>query len=106
MEQDLGSFRSTVEDVVYHHPIVMDNTDTKWFAKGEASRGEVRHLAVQFSVFSHQFVEASLRKVILMNELGVVYRPAGGSREAAGAEDPELVGTEGSVDASTFRFSA
>ncbi|MEA2592979.1 MAG: hypothetical protein QOD62_2810 [Actinomycetota bacterium] len=120
MEQDLESFRSSVEDIVYHHPVVMDNTYTKWFAKGEASRGEVRHLAVQFSVFSHQFVEASLRKVInaadlqtyragkeiLMNELGVVYRPPGGRREVADAEDPELVGTEGSVDASTFRFSA
>jgi len=120
MEQDLESFRSSVEDIVYHHPVVMDNTYTKWFAKGEASRGEVRHLAVQFSVFSHQFVEASLRKVInaadlqtyragkeiLMNELGVVYRPAGGRREVADAEAPELVGTEGSVDASTFRFSA
>src|ERR1700730_9593283 len=117
MEQDLESFRSSVEDIVYHHPVVMDNTYTKWFAKGEASRGEVRHLAVQFSVFSHQFVEASLRKVInaadlqtyragkeiLMNELGVVYRPAGGRREGADAEDPELGGTGVGSDAGDLR---
>src|SRR3981081_2046368 len=120
MDQDLESFRSSVEEVVYHHPVVMDNTYTKWFAKGEAPRGEGRLLAVQFSVFSHQFVEASLRKVInaadlqtyragkeiLMNELGGGSRPAGDRRDEADAEDPELVGTEGSVDASTFRFSA
>src|SRR5438132_13928606 len=120
MEQDLESFRSSIEDVVYHHPVVMDNTYTKWFSKGEATRGEVRHLAVQFSVFSHQFVEAALRKVInaadlqsyragkeiLMNELGVIYRPAGGGPPVGSAEDPEFIGTEGSVDASTFRFSA
>jgi hypothetical protein len=120
MDQDLESFRTSVEHVVYHHPVVMDNTYTKWFAKGEATRGAVRHLAVQFSVFSHQFVEAALRKVInaadlqsyragkeiLMNELGVIYRPAGGGPPVGSAEDPEFIGTEGSVDASTFRFSA
>src|SRR5438445_4046712 len=50
MDQDLESFRTSVEHVVEHHPVVMDNTYTKWFAKGEATRGEVRHLAVQFSV--------------------------------------------------------
>ena len=60
---------------------------TRWFATGEAGSGEVRHLTVQFSVFSHLFVEAQLRKVInaadldtyragkeiLLNELGVVF---------------------------------
>jgi len=121
MHRDLESFRSSVEEAVDNHPVVMDNTYTKWFAKGEASRDEVRHLAVQFSVFSHQFVEAQLRKVInaadlqtyragkeiLMNELGVIYRPAGGRVPVADGDlDPEVVGTEGSVDASTFRFSA
>src|SRR2546427_114654 len=40
MDQDLESFRTSVEHVVYHHPVVMDNTYTKWFAKGEATRGD------------------------------------------------------------------
>src|SRR5260370_39965954 len=107
MDQDLESFSTSGEHVVYHHPVVMDNTYTKWFAKGEATRGEVRHLAVQFSVFSHQFVEAALRKVInaaalqsyragkeiLMNELGVLYRPAGVGPPVGDAEDPEFIGT-------------
>src|SRR5260370_22198391 len=107
MDQALESFRTSVEHVVYHHPVVVDNTYTKWFAKGEATRGEVRHLAVQFSVFSHQFVEAALRKVInaadlqsyragkeiLMNELGVIYRPARRGPPVGHAEDPEFIGT-------------
>jgi hypothetical protein len=121
MSQDLELFRKHVEEAVHHHPVVIDNTYTRWFAKGEATGEEVRHLAVQFSVFSHQFVEAQLRKVvnaadletyragkeILMNELGVVYRPSGAGRQEADADlDPAVVGTEGSVEASTFRFSA
>src|SRR5437879_13475080 len=115
MDQDLESFRTRVEHVVEHQPVVMDNTYTKWFAKGEATRGEVRHLAVQFSVFSHQFVEAALRKVInaadlgsygagkeiLMNELGVIYRPAGGRPPVAGAEDPAFIGKARIDDAGT-----
>ena len=75
--------------LVHHHPVVVDNTYTRWFATGAATPDEVRHLTVQFSVFSHQFVEAQLRKVInaadletyragkeiLMNELGVIFKP-------------------------------
>ena len=72
-----------------------------WFAAGEATRGEVRHLTVQFSVFSHLFVEAQLRKVInaadldtyragkeiLLNELGVVFN-AGARRRRPPAPIP------------------
>jgi len=126
-EGDLRSFLGRVEEVVYNHPVVVDNTYTKWFAKGEATLPEVRHLGVQFSVFSHQFVAAQLRKVInaadiesyragkeiLMNELGVVFRPPASAEKVAseagdGAEeaDPDLVGTEGTVDGGRFRFSA
>src|SRR5262245_46131614 len=86
-EPSLEAFRSRIDDLVAHHPVVAANPYTAWFATGEATRGEVRHLAVQFSVFSHLFVEAQLRKVInaadldtyrtgkeiLLNELGVVF---------------------------------
>src|SRR5947208_15397906 len=85
---DLTQFQARVDTVVHDHPTVVDNAYSRWFAKGEATRDEVRHLTVQFSVFSHQFVEAQLRKVInaanleqyragkeiLMNELGVAFR--------------------------------
>lgn len=123
----LEEFKAKVDEVVHSHPVVVDNRYTKWFAKGEATRDEVRHLAVQFSVFSHLFVEAQLRKVInaadmdtyragkeiLMNELGVVFRK---ETAAAGADpvkamdgeavDADLVSTEGTVDGSRYRHPA
>src|SRR5207302_8578007 len=97
---DLARFRTRVEALVHHHPVVVDNVYPRWFATGTADRDEVRHLTAQFSVFSHQFVEAQLRKVlnaadldsyragkeILMNELGVVFRPT-----KAGAPGEEAV---------------
>jgi hypothetical protein len=111
MTTDLETFRARVREVVDHHPVVTDNAYTRWFAEGRATRAEVRHLTVQFSVFSHLFVEAQLRKVInagtlesyragkeiLMNELGVIFN---------GRLDQEGVATEGTVDGSRFRFSA
>ena len=117
---DLARFRSRVEGLVHHHPVVVDNAYTRWFATGAADRDEVRHLTVQFSVFSHQFVEAQLRKVlnaadldsyragkeILMNELGVVFRPTKAGAPGEEAVDPDIVGTEGTVDGGRFRFTA
>jgi hypothetical protein len=122
---DFESFRARAETLVQTHSIVVDNVYTKWFARGTASRAEVRHLTVQFSVFSHLFVEAQLRKVInaptleqyragkeiLMNELGVVFRkdqPGTGTTQTAEGEavNPELVGTEGTVDGSRYRHGA
>src|SRR5207247_7852287 len=85
-------FCARAEAVVNDHPVVVENPYTKWFSRCEGTWEEVRHLAVQFSVFSHLFVEAQLRKVInaptldqyrtgkeiLMNELGVVFQPSNG----------------------------
>ena len=117
---DLARFRSRVEGLVHRHPVVVDNAYTRWFAAGTADRDEVRHLTVQFSVFSHQFVEAQLRKVlnaadldsyrsgkeILMNELGVVFKPTHGGAAPAEGVDPDIVSTEGTVDGGRFRFTA
>jgi hypothetical protein len=116
--EPLAAFRERIDAVVAHHPVVEANSYTRWFATGQATRGEVRHLTVQFSVFSHLFVEAQLRKVInaadldtyragkeiLLNELGVVFN-AGGP-VAPASPDPELVATEGTVDGGRFRFGA
>ena len=113
------ALRRQIDDLVAHHPVVTSNRYTRWFATGDATRGEVRHLAVQFSVFSHLFVEAQLRKVInaadldtyragkeiLLNELGVVFN-AGRRAPAAAGTDPDLVATEGTVDGGRFRFGA
>ena len=117
---DLARFRRRVEALVHQHPVVVDNAYTRWFASGSADRDEVRHLAVQFSVFSHLFVEAQLRKVmnaadldsyrsgkeILMNELGVVFRPTRAGAAVPDGVDPDIVGTEGTVDGGRFRFTA
>jgi hypothetical protein len=123
MRRRFETFAGAASDLVARHPVVVANPYTRWFAGGEATREDVRHLAVQFSVFSHLFVEAQLRKVInaadpdayragkeiLLNELGVVFRPL--RRDAPGAPgdeatDPALVGTQGTVDGGTFRFAA
>jgi len=119
-EPDVDAFRARVDELVAKHPVVTDNRYTRWFATGEATRGEVRHLTVQFSVFSHLFVEAQLRKVInaadidtyragkeiLLNELGVVFNPGRSIPAAATGTDPELVATEGTIDGGRFRFGA
>jgi hypothetical protein len=108
---DLSSFRAAVDRVVAGHPVVTSNRYTRWFAEGTASLDEVRHLTVQFSVFSHLFVEAQLRKCInattletyrsgkeiLLNELGVSFN---------GHVDAEGVATDGTVDGGRFKFGA
>ncbi len=105
--------------LVADHPLVERNRYTAWFSGGAATRGEVRHLTVQFSVFSHLFVEAQLRKVInaadldtyragkeiLLNELGVVFNV--GVVPTPSGTDPDLVAAmEGTVDGGIFRFRA
>lgn len=121
----LEEFKAKVDEIVHTHEVVVDNRYTKWFAKGEATKDEVQHLTVQFSVFSHLFVEAQLRKVInaadvdsyragkeiLMNELGVVFKKDTAAATEVKAMDGEavdgdLVSTEGTVDGSRYRHPA
>jgi hypothetical protein len=108
---DLTAFTDRVDGVVRAHPVVAANRYTGWFAAGTATRAEVRHLTVQFSVFSHEFVVAQLRKVInaadlesyrvgkeiLMNELGVAFN---------GSVDADGVASDGTVDGSRYRHPA
>ena len=119
---DVDAFRLEAAHLVAAHPVVTANPYTRWFATGAATQDEVRHLTVQFSVFSHLFLEAQLRKVInagsidayragkeiLLNELGVVFRPPRGALPSVDLEnvDPALVATEGTVDGGRFRFGA
>ncbi len=106
------------------HPVITDNKYSAWFAKGTASRDNVKHFVVQFSVFSNLFLIAQLMKVInagtlegmraskeiLANELGVIFHKAGNElgdisdKDREG--DPEIVALEGSVDGGRFRFRA
>jgi hypothetical protein len=98
----LDRFKRRVSAAIQEHPIVRHNPYTRWFAGGAASDAELRAFCVQFSVFSHLFLEAQLRKCInapdrsgyraakeiLLNELGVGFTPGG------------------SVEGGTFRFTA
>ena len=108
--RDFETFRGTVDRKLMHHPVVVDNAYTAWFAAGRVPLDHLRHFTVQFSVFSNQFLLAALNRVInagtleaareskeiLMNELGVIYvdperaRPDGRSRDAGRIHvDPE-----------------
>ncbi len=101
-ETGLDELRAAVNDRIGAHPIVVRNAFTTWFARGEATDEQLRHFTLQFSVFSHLFMEAQLRKCInapdlaqyragkeiLLNELGVSFTK------------------EGTVEGGTFRFRA
>ena len=101
-DPSLEEFQRAVTGSIESHPIVRRNRYTSWFSRGEATLDELRAFTVQFSVFSHLFIEAQLRKCInapdrqsyragkeiLLNELGVAFAPSG------------------SVDGGTFRFTA
>ena len=128
--EDFRDFLDEVDRDLLHHRAITSNAYTRWFQRGEATDAELRHFVRQFSVFSNQFLVAALLRVInaptlqqaraakeiLMNELGVIYhkpdrgeRPAGlllDEEDKDREGDPELVGTEGTVDGGTFRFRA
>ncbi|MCW5822135.1 MAG: hypothetical protein KIT34_04990 [Cyanobacteria bacterium TGS_CYA1] len=101
-KDDLTEFTDKVDLLIENHPIVKHNDFTSWFSQGCASDQELKHFTVQFSVFSHLFIEAQLRKCInamdlqsyraskeiLMNELGVVFNK------------------DGSVNGGKFKFDA
>jgi len=126
-EKNFDAFKQTIEERFMHHPVVTGNAYTQWFARGEMPVEHLRRFAIEFSVFSNQFLLAALNRVInadslqasreskeiLMNELGVIYnKGAGGdpaAAEGANADregDPALVSTEGTVDGGKFRFQA
>jgi hypothetical protein len=131
-EGQVDEFRDFLDQVqrdLLGHPIITDNRYTRWFQRGEATDPELVHFVRQFSVFSNQFLVAALLRVInaptlqqarsakeiLLNELGVIYRPTRGETPAAAeldeeskdaVGDPELVSTEGTVDGGIFRFRA
>lgn len=121
-------FKKQVDDLVASHDVVTRNPYTAWFEKGEQSLEDVRSFAVQFSVFSNQFLVAQLKKMInaetlesmreskeiLANEIGVMFRSERAKAAAAPMSeeekdrmgDPDLVGTEGSIEGGTFHFRA
>jgi hypothetical protein len=124
-EKNFDAFKQTIEERFMGHPVVTDNAYTRWFAHGEMPVDHLRRFAIEFSVFSNQFLLAALNRVInadtlhaareskeiLMNELGVIYHNKNGQAPASNNDsdregDPALVATEGTVDGGKFRFQA
>jgi pyrroloquinoline quinone (PQQ) biosynthesis protein C len=113
---EFEAFQKTVNDIVFNHPVVTNNEYCAWVAQGQMTEGDVKDLTIQFSVFSHLFLEAQLKKVlssntlegyragkeILMNEFGVNFTKPG----AADAADPNDVPTEGTVDGGKYPHTA
>jgi hypothetical protein len=119
-----AAFVQRCNEELMTHPVITNNEYCEWFALGEATRENVRHFVVQFSVFSNLFLIAQLMKTInagslegmraskeiLANELGVIFNKPGASLgEVADKDregDPDIVSIEGTVDGGTFRFKA
>ncbi|MBV1880657.1 MAG: hypothetical protein KUG82_03445 [Pseudomonadales bacterium] len=116
-------FQQRINQELLTHKVITHNTYTQWFEKGGLSFDQVKHFLIQFSVFSNQFLVAQLHKMlnaetveemhaskeILANELGVVFSKGHSNdvlESADGLEGEGLVGLEGSVDGSVFRFEA
>ena len=128
--QKYREFLHEVDQRVMSHEVIQKNNYTMWFAKGEVSFKDVRHMVQQFSVFSHLFLIAALKKMInarsletyratkeiLANEIGVIYRKPGAaipktseiSDDDSQEEgvDPKYANTQGTVDGGVFRFKA
>lgn len=114
-------FQRRIDQELLNHPIIRNNRYTAWFKRGEQKEAQIKAFVIQFSVFSNYFMVAQLHKVIhadtlegmraskeiLVNELGVVFKPQGKpAEEPKHRVDPGEVGTEGSVEGGTFRFHA
>jgi hypothetical protein len=118
------AFVQRCNDDLMTHPVITDNEYCRWFATGAATRENITHFIVQFSVFSNLFLIAQLMKTInagslegmraskeiLANEIGVIFNKPGkdlGEVDDKDREgDPDIVSIEGSVDGGTFRFRA
>ena len=95
--KDFEAFKHTIEEKFMGHPVVTNNAYTRWFSHGEMPVEHLRRFAIEFSVFSNQFLLAALNRVInadtlhaareskeiLMNELGVIYNKPGQSLSPA-----------------------
>ncbi|OGA39185.1 MAG: hypothetical protein A3G24_18890 [Betaproteobacteria bacterium RIFCSPLOWO2_12_FULL_62_13] len=114
-------FQERVDRELLQHRVITRNPYTVWFRKGEQNAGQIKAFIVQFSVFSNLFLVAQLNKMInaetlesmraskeiLANEIGVAFKSRGSPNSVAETEpDPDHVGTEGTVQAGTFRFEA
>jgi hypothetical protein len=69
-EKNFDAFKQTIEERFMGHPVVTDNAYTRWFARGEMPVDHLRRFAIDFSVFSNQFLLAALNRVINADAAG------------------------------------
>lgn len=127
--EEYKEFLKDVNERVMSHSVIQNNAYTEWFAHGDITFTDVRHMVQQFSVFSHLFLIAAMKKMInarsietyratkeiLANELGVIYRNKNKSiPKTTDIDDdaieegvnPKYAETVGTVDGGVFRFKA
>lgn len=127
---DFLEFLNKIDKDFMEHRVITDNKYCTWFNEGkELILEDVRDMFLQFTVFSHLFLIAQLKKMInssnleqyraskeiLANEIGVIFKKKKAdnsevsnlnAEDIENAGDPNLVSTEGSVDGGTFKFKA
>lgn len=120
-------FLERIYNKLLNHEVIVNNTYTKQWSKGNLSKDTVKKFLIQFSVFSNQFLVAQLQKVInsntlesareskeiLANEIGVIFNSKkrkidneNDNENEDETTDPKLVSTTGTVDGGTYRFAA
>lgn len=106
-------FQQRINKDLLKHKIITNNAYTAWFQQGDQNLSQIKEFIIQFSVFSNQFLIAQLNKMIhadtlesmraskeiLANEMGVRFK-------SVNQNDNTLGSTEGSIDGSTFNFTA
>jgi hypothetical protein len=108
-------FQRRINNKLLKHRIITHNAYTAWFEQGNQNLQQIKEFIIQFSVFSNQFLIAQLHKMIhadtldsmrvskeiLANEMGVKFKSA-----QLPTDNDKLGATEGSIEGSTFHFSA
>ncbi|MBF6648334.1 hypothetical protein [Methylobacter sp. BlB1] len=108
-------FQQRINKELLQHRVIMHNPYTLWFEQGDQNLNQIKAFIIQFSVFSNQFLIAQLNKMIhadtletmraskeiLANELGVSFKST-----VQKTDDHDLGSTDGSIEGSTFHFSA
>ncbi len=117
------TFQRRIDTELLCHEVIIDNRYTGWFKDGQQTEEQLRAFVVQFSVFSNLFLVAQTLKMInadslvamraskeiLANEIGVTFCSTKGplkGRASREANDPNFLGTEGTVQGGVFRFEA
>lgn len=112
-------FQERVNRELLRHRILLRNPYFAWFRRGEMTTNQLRGFVSQFSVFSNLFLLALTKrtieaesvmvmratKEILMNELGVCYRPKKVEQMAEGS-GVIVVSGEGSVEGGRYWHAA